>query len=369
MNRTTFVRRAAGVSGLLLLAAVAGSSSAPASQLSSAAQAATPRVLNGQADSRPVGGRLDRAVDGLAARESVAWVGYVVDGVPGDYGVGDEYGSGAPCGTVYLEGRRPASLDAAKASPRPVAVLLRVTGGAVRKIRVIAADCDLEAGGLAVHWLAGVDPAESVSMLSRYVRTAAAGRPAPAPSWNSALSALALHATPEATRALERFVAAGQPPEIRKRAAFWLGTTRGAEGFATLRRYAEADPDAAFRKALPFALSASGDPAAVGVLVEIARNDASGDVRRQAIFWLGQKAGAKVAGTLADAVANDPETAVKERAVFALSRLPNGEGVDKLIDVAKTSRDPLVRKRAVFWLAQSSDPRALEYITKILVGK
>jgi hypothetical protein len=360
MSPSPLVGVAVGVVALLSIAA--------AGQIP-AAQPAVPRVLNGRSDSRPVGGRLDRAVDTFAAKDSAAWLGYVVDGVAGDYRVGDEYGGGAPCGTVYLEGWRTGSRDLAKTTTRPVSVLLRVSSGAVLKVRVTAADCDLDAGGLTVHWLTGVDPADSVAFLSRYVRMPEAGKPAPTPSWNSALSTLALHAAPEATRALERYVAAGQPPEIRKRAAFWLGATRGAEGFATLRRYAEADPDASFRKDLPSALSAGGDPAAVDVLIGMARNDSSGEVRRQAIFWLGQKAGSKVAGTLADAAVNDPETAVKERAVFALSRLPNGEGVSKLIEVAKTNRDPAVRKRAVFWLAQSNDPRALDYITGVLTGK
>jgi len=84
---------------------------------------------------------------------------------------------------------------------------------------------------------------------------------------------------------------------------------------------------------------------------------------------VGQKAGAKVAGTLADAATNDPETAIEERAVFALSRLPNGEGVDKLIEAAQMNRDLAVRKRAMFWLGQSNDPRALDFITRVLTAK
>jgi HEAT repeat protein len=325
-------------------------------------------VLNGQADSRPVVGDLARALGGLAAKGPSAWVGYLVDGVPGDYLVGEEHG-GAPCGTVYLEGRRAVTREGSASAPRSIAILLRLGGGAVQKIRVTAADCDLDAGGLAVHWLTGVDPADSVATLSRYVKTADGTKPAQVPSWNSAMAAVALHAVPAATRALERFVAGGQPTTVRKRAAFWLGSSRGASGFLTLRGYADADPDDAFRRELPFALSVSEEPEAVEVLIKMARHDLNSEVRRQAIFWLGQKAGAKVAGTLAEAAASDPETAIKERAVFALSRLPNGEGIPTLIEVARTHADMAVRKRAVFWLGQSNDPRALDFIVSVLAGK
>jgi len=336
------------------------------------AQAAVPTVTNGAFDTRAASSGLERTVNGFAAAVSPSWVGYVVDGIPGDHRAGDEYG-GARCGTVYLEGRRTVesgtvSEKAATAS-RPVAILLRVGTGAVQKIRTSPADCDLEAGGLAVHWLTGVDPSQSVAFLGRFVKVAEGAPSSQAPSWNSALSAIALHAAPAAGSSLERFAAASQPVTIRKRAAFWLGATRGAEGFAALRRYAEADSDDAFRKELPTALAVSGEAAAVDLLIKMARTDSNSEVRRQAIFWLGQKAGTKVAGTLADAATSDPEAAIKERAVFALSRLPNGEGVDKLIDLARTNRDMAVRKRAIFWLSQSNDPRALDYITTVLKGR
>jgi hypothetical protein len=328
------------------------------------AQAVAPKVSNGQLDSRPARSGLARTVDTLAASTAPAWLGYVVDAIPGDRGNCDDCGPGA-CGTVYLEGRRHVP-DSPAQAPRPIAVLLRVEGGSVQKIRTHSADCELDAGGLPVHWLTDVDAADSVAMLGRFVKIADKAARATTLSWNSALTAVALHATPAAIRSLEQFAAGGQPLDIRKRAAFWLGSTRGAEGFATVRRLAETDPDDGFRKEVTFALSVSHEPGALDALIRMAKNDANSAVRKQAIFWLGQKAGDKVAGTLADSARNDPETAIKERAVFALSRLPNGEGVDKLIEVARSNSDPVVRKRAVFWLGQSNEPKALAYLLEIL---
>jgi HEAT repeat protein len=372
MTRTWFALLAGGLFAVGLIGASSFGHRAAASQAPPAQASAAPTVVNGQLQVSPVTQGLERAIDGIAAKGATAWAGYSVAGLPGDHWVGDNYGGGR-CGTVYLEGRRTSAADAARESAsgatRPLAILLRVEAGSVRRIRVSQPDCDLDAGGLTVHWMTGVDASDSVALLGRFVK-ATEGSTAPAgPSWSSALSAIALHAAPAGTRALERFVAAGQPAAIRKRAAFWIGATGGSEGFATLRRYAEADTDDGFRKEIPYALSVSPDAGAIDVMIRMARNDSNGEVRRQAIFWLGQKAGNKVAGTLADAATSDPETAIKERAVMALSRLPNGEGIPKLIEVAETNRDLAVRKRAIFWLAQSNDPRALDYIAKVLVAR
>lgn len=367
---------ALGVSCLVVLAARGAARDERSAPQAVAAQAASaPNVLNGRLEPLAVPAGLARAVEGATSKAAAAWVGYSVAAIGGDRGFGDGF-SEAGCRTVYLEGHKTGARESRQTGPHAVTILLRVGGGAVQKIRFVGPDCDLDAGGLTVYWLAPVEPAESVALLSRYVKTEEGARTGGGssatpgtPSWNSALSAIALHSTPDATRALERFVGGDRPVEVRKRAAFWLGSTQGAAGFAALRGYADADPDAAFRKELPFALSVSQEPGAVDAIIGMARHDTNLEVRRQAIFWLGQKAGEKVVGTLAEAARNDPETAIKERAVFALSRLPDGEGVEKLIEVARTNADPAVRKRAIFWLSRSDDPRALDYITKVVTGR
>lgn len=37
-----------------------------------------------------------------------------------------------------------------------------------------------------------------------------------------------------------------------------------------------------------------------------------------------------------------------------------------LLKVAETNRDPAIRQDAIFWLGQSKDPRALDFLEKIL---
>jgi HEAT repeat protein len=252
---------------------------------------------------------------------------------------------------------------------RKILVMLRVENRRIEKVRTFSEDCDLDAGGLPVHWLEGVRAPDSVAFLRSLVRTTVEEKPERTEEGRisrGALTAIAFHADESAGRALEGFVAAQNPLWLRKQAAFWLGNSRGQEGFGILRRLVQEDPSAPFRREAVFAISVSRAPEATDTLMQVARRDAASEVRSQALFWLAQKAGAKVAGTITDAIANDPDTQVKERAVFALSQLPKDEGVPLLMEVARTNKNPAVRKRAVFWLGQSKDPRALAFFEQIL---
>jgi HEAT repeat protein len=81
---------------------------------------------------------------------------------------------------------------------------------------------------------------------------------------------------------------------------------------------------------------------------------------------MANKGGKRVTEDLRTIATNDPNEQIRKSAVFALSRLPGDEAATQLIAVADSSKDPAVRRQAVFWLGQSNDPRALEYLTKLL---
>jgi len=181
-----------------------------------------------------------------------------------------------------------------------------------------------------------------------------------------ALGAIALHDDPRADAALERYVAPGNPERMRKQAAFWLGNARGRRGYEVLRSLAAKEESPEMRRHLTFALSQSDVPESIDTLIAMARHDASSSVRGQALFWLAQKAGKKAGPAIEDAIRDDPETDVKKKAVFALTQMPGDEGVPLLIGVARNNKNPAVRKQAIFWLGQSKDPRALDFIEKIL---
>jgi HEAT repeat protein len=349
-----------------------------------------PRVEHARVEQRAVNGSLAADVK-TWAEQSVdpRWIGYAVPEIASDREVccnsrGDSWGN-HDCGVCRLEGsdhglnmttrgEKGANGDAGGTvkleGPRNLVILLRAEGKRTMRIRVLSEDCAVDAGGLPVAWITDVKPAQSVALLREFVRSEdfeerGRGRDANQVS-QGALTAIALHADESADRAMESFVHPDQREELRRLAAFWLGESRGAAGFATLQKMAKGDPSADVRAHVAFALSVSREPSALDEMIRMAKDDENSHVREQALFWLAQKAGNKAVGAITGAIDNDPDTEVKKKAVFALSQLPKDVGVPKLIEVAQTNRNLAVRKQAMFWLGQSNDPRALAFFEKIL---
>ena len=248
-------------------------------------------------------------------------------------------------------------------------VLARLESGAVTRVRTFTPDCDVDAGGLPVVWITDVKADDSVAWLTSLVTGSPDTGERHDRVGKTALTAVALHDTPSADRALESFVAAARPEWMRGETAFWLGSTRGAEGARLLQRMIAQDPSDKVRDKVTFGLSVSKEPAALTTLVATAKNDKSTKVRGQALFWLAQKAGKDALATISGAIDSDPEVEVKKKAVFALSQLPKDEGVPKLIEIARSNRSPEVRKQAMFWLGQSHDPRAVQFFEDVLLRK
>jgi hypothetical protein len=346
------------------------------------AAAQTPKITNVNLQERSAAQGLEPVFRSIVTGESAAaWIAYAVPMLNGDHevccGSWNDGDSGRWCGECRLEtgdgmniGSKPheADLEASET----LLVFFRVENRAVQKVRIFSEDCQINAGGRTVYWLTEVHPAESVALLAS-LATGSGSSLANADDRehvsDGAVAAIALHADPSAERALEEFVASGQPEKLREHAAFWLGSARGRAGFEILRKLARDDRDDTFREKLMFDLSISKEPAAVDAIVEAARNDTSSRVRGQALFWLSQKAGKKAESAITEAIERDPETEVKKRAVFALSQLPKDQGVPLLIQTARTNTNPVVRKQAMFWLGQSNDPRALDFFEQVLGQK
>ena len=310
----------------------------------------------------------------LARSKGPAWIGYAAP-VTGSqqmccYRSTDDIGRAAPGCNVENDGAY--SIRGAS-DARPIAgatdfiVLFRVEGGRVDRIRSLSRGCGIDVGGLPFHWITGVRPAESLTLLESLVGTGAgtSKKKEKGGMDEPAMAAIAMHSGAGADAVLERLVAAPQPIGLRKQAAFWMGNSRGQRGHETLKRLAS-DSSAELREHVTFALSQSDVPEAVDTMIVVARGDADAEVRGQALFWLGQKAGRKATAAITRAVAEDPETAVKKKAVFALSQLPKDEGVPLLIDLARKNANPAVRKQAMFWLGQSKDARALAFFEEVL---
>jgi HEAT repeats len=358
-----------------------------ASALAAAAQTAGgPQVTNAQMESRAVSGTLENTMRGITSAQSgAAWVGYSVLMIaPGDGrrimmccgNWNSDYGN-QNCGPCVLESSRGVNMNETDRpvtnngpvkleGPTTMYVLLRIADRKIGRVATYTEDCQIDAGGLHFTWLTGVNPAESVALLSGIVAdTNYSAREGREPGDN-AIRAIAMHGDPSADRALASFVVADRPEALRSKTSFWLGNARGRAGFEVLKRMAKTDTSPAVRDQVTFALSQSREKEAVDEMVRMAKEDESVLVRGQALFWLAQKAGDRAIGAISNAIDNDPDTEVKKKAVFALSQLPKDEGVPLMINVARSNKNPAVRKQAMFWLGQSKDARALAFFEEVL---
>lgn len=310
-----------------------------------------PGIVNGKLETRAFSGTVAAELSRHGA--GPFWMGYSEPIITGQHGDmcswnrnGNDYSGRTQGAPVRLEGET------------ALVVLIRVENGQPGELRVTSPDCQLDAGGLPFYWLNGVPVTESLAWLKSQVSGVHS---------ETAIMAISLHEGAAADQALDDLTASTQPVEVRKRAAFWLGNSRGAHGVATLKRILASDPTPDVRDRVIFALSQSKDPAGIPLVVEAARNDKDAHIRGQALFWLAQRAAAQVSkNAIENALASDPDSAVRERAVFALTQMRNGEGVPMLIELAKTHKDAAVRKKAMFWLGQSKDPRAIDFFAQVL---
>ena len=327
---------------------------------SCALPAQQPAVVHAQLSTQSAEHGLEGQLDLLKQGKAPVWAAYSIP-VAGGFHTGSNSER-----VTYLEGEDHGYHRGSYGSDESydhATLLLRVAGGAVEKVRVESPGRSLDAGGLRFVWLTGVTPGDSVRALEALARGRKDGS---RQVQESAIFLISLHEAPEATLALVRLAGPGNELAVREKAAFWLVNQRGHEGLVAVERFAREDGDAQFREKLTFDLTLSKDPAALEELIRMAHGDASPQVRRQAQFWMAQAGGKKVAGDLRAQAEHDPDGEVRKSAVFALSRLPGDEAATQLIQVAQTSKDAGVRKQAVFWLGQSSDPRALEYLTRLL---
>lgn len=318
-----------------------------------------PEIVHAQLTTQAANRGLGAELESLKRANVPVWVGYTIPAV-------SKFQSGWNSDRVaYLEGDshdsgRP-STATDSASQDHAVVLLRIAGGSFQKLRIEGRDRQIDAGGLRFVWLTNIAPADSIGALKAIATANDSKR-----LRDSAVFAIALHQSDDATPALVALAAPGQDLELREKSAFWLASERGSDGFLAIQRFARDDADPNFREKITFDLTLSKEPAAMNELIRMAHSDASPQVRKQAQFWMATRGGKQVAGDLRHATESDPDRQVRKQAVFALSRLPGEEAATQLIQVAGTSRDPEVRKQAVFWLGQSDDPRALEYLTKLL---
>jgi hypothetical protein len=314
-----------------------------------------PEIVTGRLELRGGVSNLESAVQSL---QGPAWAGYAVPMVPGSHHF---CGSGE---IVSLESDSGMHTRPDRGPSRTLFVLYRIANRRVAEIRLLSTGCRIDAGSRPLYWWEPVPQGESLRHLRGLAFTASNEELA-----EDAVHAIALHFDAAADELLDELASKAPLREVRKRAIFWLGASRGDEGFRKLSARFDREGDGELREEIVFAIHLSEAEGSVTKLVTIARRDRDADVRERALFWLSQKAGEVAARAIATAVKEDPDLEVKKQAVFALSQLPVDEGVPLLVEVAETHPHPEVKKQAFFWLGQSEDPRAIDLFEKVLLKK
>jgi hypothetical protein len=239
---------------LLLIAAVLGAQNPP-------------DVKNGQIETRVFTGDLAAQLKSGPA----TWFGY---GIKTER-KSDQWCDGHDQNPVMLEGSDTA------------AVLYRVEGNQVEKIKLYSLACTLDAGGLPFVWLTGVSEEASLAYLK--------GR-----STNDAIFAISRHAGIAATDILIDKAKNDASTHAREQALFWLAQRAGAKSAAAISDAIVNDPDTGVKKKAVFALSQLPHDEGVPRLIEVARTQRNPEVRKQAFFWLGQTHDARALAYIED---------------------------------------------------------------------
>ncbi len=257
--------------------------------------ATQPNLSNGRLQPSAVTGRLTRAViETTAGTTGTAWVGYAAPVIDGDRqmccwsgqtnsacceGCRLEPGSSSSTGVSRGANTGPVPLE----GPTTFFVLYRVDAGKVTRIRMFSPDCPLDAGGLTVHWLTGVTPGDSISLLAGLLTASSPNRLA-----DGALSALAMHRDPTALDRLISTARDGATTHLRGQALFWLAQRAGERAVGVISEAALRDPETDVKRRAVFALSQLPRDEGVPLLIQVARTNTNPAVRKQAMFWLGQ---------------------------------------------------------------------------------
>ena len=259
--------------------------------LAASVAAAQPHVERGRVETHAAAASLEQTFRSLvAAANGPTWLGYEVPAASRQmmccFNSTRQVGSCAGCRlenmhafTVQSTPRRAMALE----GPPRLVVLFRAEAGRLDVARVLSPECAIDLGGLALHWLDGVQPAQSVALLSGLASSAR-----DEDLWDPAISALSMHADPGADAVLVGFARRDPREEVRSQTLFWLAQRAGDKAVSTIREAIERDPELEVKRQAVFALSELPDHEGVPLLIGIARQHRNAEVRRQAFFWLGE---------------------------------------------------------------------------------
>src|SRR5438874_2454476 len=226
--------------------------------VASQAGADMPRVENAKAETRPVAGTLEATFRGILAQaENPEWVGYSVDQVAGDRGLGQ---GALTAIALHADSSADRMLQTFVASDQPEE-LRRQTAFWLGEARG-------KAGLDALRQMAKSDPNSDVRAHVTF--------------------ALSVSHESGAIEEMIRMAHDDSSSHVRGQALFWLAQKAGKKAVGTITGAIENDPDTDVKKKAVFALSQLPKDEGVPKLIEVAQTNRNPEVRKQAMFWLGQ---------------------------------------------------------------------------------
>jgi HEAT repeat protein len=251
----------------------------------SAVFAQQPNFVNARMVSRAAQPDVTRAIADIAkAQVEPAWIGYAVPALNNQsFGYNDGWSERCrleqqrvnPATNAPVQG--PIRLE-----PAPnVMVLIRLQTNAIRRIRTLSADCQVDAGGLQVYWLGDVNAAQSVEFLKTLIANE------PRDHSDNALSAIALHRDAAASAAILDLAKNGAP-RLRPRALVWIARRAESQAAGIITHAIDNDPDVEVKRQAVSALSQLPRDEGVPLLIKLARSHTNPVVRKQAMQRLGQ---------------------------------------------------------------------------------
>jgi len=215
-------------------------------------------------------GDLYQQIVSLGSRNERVWVGYTIPG--------SHTRHVRVCCSLEDDDIRMSNYDDGDFS-EDVVVLYRVRNGEITTLRAFSS-CTINASGVQIDWLQGVDSRASVAMLAAMAKSnSLAG--------HKAIFALALHE--DATDALIDLAHHGERSKVRSDALFWLAQTAAAKAAGVLRDAVDNDPDEDVRAKAVFGIAQLPNDQSIPLLNELMLTHRSARVRKKAAFWLGQK--------------------------------------------------------------------------------
>jgi hypothetical protein len=230
-------------------------------------------VVNARLERRTVTQGLAREIQSVVDRGTAAWIGYAVP-------------------LLQRSNATPRSSDwwgmrCRLEPPTHLVVLARAEARALIELRSLYVDCDVDAGGMPLVWLEGVNADDSVTWLASIVGPASATAPRDRMA-NAALGALAQHASPAASAPLIDLARNSATAQMRTRALSLLAARPADQALTTITTAIDQDADKQVRRQAVTSLARLPDGAGVPRLMELARSHKDQDIRRQAMLALGQ---------------------------------------------------------------------------------